>query len=174
MVMAYQAHNMRQIEAIANGAALTSGVVTAVGMQFSAGQQIHTVNFASATAAAGTPTHWQFGVYSPAATPARLGQSTDQTTTAWAANTLKGLSMGATTPVVIPKAGWYWVAILVTATTVPTLLSATAIPAGLLSASGIIAPQAALAITSGSALTALPATLAAPATALVVPWCAVS
>lgn len=170
--MAFQAFNMSQLQASANGAALTSGVVTAVGMQLNAGQKVNNIAFASATAGANVPTHWQFGWYSPAATPARIAISADKTTTAWAANTVENLPMA--TALIAPATGWYWFAILVVATTVPTILSAPALTTGLLNAGGIIAPQKALAITSGSGLTALPATLAAPATALVVPWVAVS
>lgn len=170
--MAFQMANMSQLHANTNGSVLATGVATAVGMQLNAGQQIHKIAFASGTTAAGTPTHWQFGVYSAATTPARLGVTADQLTAAWAANTLENLNVATTT--LIPVTGWYWVAALVVATTVPTLLSSPAIASGLLSASGILPTQKALAITFGSALTTLPATITSPTTALTVPWCSVS
>jgi hypothetical protein len=166
--------NLDQLQATANGAALTSGVMTSAALQLGAGQRVTSISFASATTAAGTPTHWGFAIYSAIAVPALLGRTADQLTAAWAANTVETKAL--TTPFTIPKTGIYWVSIWVAATTVPTLLSAPIFAAGLLNATGITATQKPLAVTSGSGLTtAPPATIVTGGTAsLTVPWCAVS
>jgi hypothetical protein len=165
--------NLNRIDANSNGTALSSGVLTAVAIKLSAGATIKNITFVTGTTAAGTPTHWGFNVYDTQATPALLGSTADQTTGAMAANTaiMKALA----TPVVVKKAGWYRIGIWVVATTVPTLLSAPAIAAGLLTATGLQAGDVPLAVTAGSGLTtAGPATLTGAATALVVPYVAVS
>lgn len=167
--------NVVRFIATANGAALSTGVMTSVSIWLEGGATIKKVGFVSATTAAATPTHWGFAVYSTAATPALLGNTADQLTAAWAANTLMNLSLA--TPVVVPKAGWYWVSVWMAAATVPTLLSAPAMTAGLLNTSGInVIPSTdkALAVTSGTALVAPPATIATPTTSLVVPLAYIS
>jgi hypothetical protein len=159
--------------ATANGAALTSGVMTSVSKYFKAGQKVSNISIVSATTALGTPTHWWFALYSAAATPARVAQTADQTNTALGANTLVTKALAA--PVTIAVAGWYWIGINFTATTVPTLLSAPAQAAGLLNNAGILTGEKGLAVTSGSALVGVaPATIATPAASLVVPLVFVS
>lgn len=158
----------RRFLATANGAALTSGVMTSVSIKLPAGINVKTLSFVSATTALGTPTHWGFALYDTQATPAKVASSADQAAGAWAANTIKTLTMA--TPYVVQKAGYYWASIWVTAATAPTLLSAPAMTAGLLNSIGIIAGDVALAVTSGSGLTtAAPATIATPTNSLVVP-----
>lgn len=165
--------NSYRFLATANGAALSTGVMTSVSFKFKAGQKISAISVASATTALGTPTHWWFALYSAAATPALMGQTTDQTNTALAANTLVTKSFA--TPFTIAVAGTYWVGINFTATTVPTLLSATAQVAGLLNNPGVLTGEKGLAVTSGSALAATaPGTIATPAASLVIPLVFVS
>jgi len=162
-----------QLQATSNGAALSTGVMTSVSIPLLAGQKVTNISFVSATTAAGTPTHWWFGLYSAAATPALIAQTADQLTGAWAANTVKTVALAA--PVTISTAGTYWLAVMVAATTPPTLLSAPVFAAGLLNASGLLSTDKALAVTSGSALTGTaPATIATPATSLTVPLAWVS
>lgn len=162
-----------RFRATANGTALTSGVMTSVSIYLNGGQQIKNVGFVSATTAASAPTHWGYAVYSMAATPALLGATADLLTAAFAANTYLPKPLAAT--VVIPKAGYYWLSMWMAATTVPTLLSAPAMAAGLLNAPGILTTDVALAVTSGTGLTtAPPATIATPTTSLVVPIAYVS
>jgi hypothetical protein len=164
----YNMSGDRRYIATANGAALSTGVMTSVSIKLLAGTNVTKMSFASATTAAGTPTHWGFALYDTQATPAKVASSADQLTAAWAANTIKTLNMA--TPYVVQKSGWYWASIWVTATTVPTLLSAPAMTAGLLNTIGLNTGDVALAVTSGSGLTtAAPATIATPATSLVVP-----
>lgn len=159
--------------ATANGAALTTGVMTSVGIQLGAGQKVTSISFVSATTAAGTPTHWWFSLYSAAATPAKVAQTADQVAAAWAANTLKTLALP--TPVTIAVAGWYWLSVMVAATTPPTLLSAPAQAAGLLNNPGILTAEKGLAVTSGTGLAGIaPGTIATPTASLVVPLAFVS
>lgn len=159
--------------ATANGAALSTGVMTSVSIPLKAGQKITNISVVSATTALGTPTHWWFALYSAAATPARIAQTADQTNTALAANTLVTKALAA--PVTIAVAGIYWIGINFTATTVPTLLSAPAKVSGLLDDIGILTGEKNLAVTSGSALVGVaPATIATPTISLVVPLVLVS
>lgn len=141
--------------------ALTTQVMTSVPIHLQAGDLITNLSFVSGATAAGTPTNWWFALYSDAATPALLLQTADQTTTAWAAFTVKTLALSSA--YTVPRTGVYWAAIHVKATTVPTLL-------GTLAAKPIVTGERNLAQTSGSALTATaPATIATPTVANFVP-----
>lgn len=163
-----------RIIATSNGAAPATGVMTAVSIPLSAGLTIKNITFVSGTTALVTATHWGFAIYSAAATPALLAQTADQVAGAWAANTTMTKALVGT-GVVIPKAGIYWLGLWVTAATVPTLLSAPIMTAGLLNNAGIFGTDKALAITSGSGIGATaPATLAAPTASLTVPLAFVS
>lgn len=163
-----------QLQAVSNGAALSTGVMTAVSIKLLAGQKVSTISFTSATTAAGTPTHWWFALYSAAAVPALIAQTADQLTAAWAANTRIPLNLP--TPKTIAVAGLYWAVCMVAATTPPTLLSAPAFTSGLLNALGIVTGDKALAVTSGSGLTTTaPATIVTGGTpSLVCPLAYVS
>jgi len=142
--------------------ALATGVMTSVPIFLQAGDVVTNLSFRSGATAAGTPTNYWFAIYSDAATPALLAQTADQTSTAWAANTTKTLALSA--PYTVPKTGIYWAAIMVTATTPPTLLGACAAPA-------IVTGERNLSQSSGSALTATaPATIATPTAKTFVPY----
>ena len=159
--------------ATANGAALSTGVMTSVSIKLKAGQKVSALSIVTATTALGTPTHWWLALYSAANTPALIAQTADQTNTALAANTLKTLPLA--TPVYANVSGTYWVGINFTATTPPTLLSAPAQVAGLLNNPGVLSGEKGLAVTSGSALVGVaPNTIATPAASLVVPLVFVS
>jgi hypothetical protein len=146
--------------------ALASGVMTSVPIFLVAGDVVTNLSFRSGATAAGTPTNYWFALYSDAATPALLGQTADQTSTAWAANTTKTLALAA--PYTVPKTGIYWAAIAVTATTPPTLLGACAAPA-------IVTGERNLSQSSGSALTATaPATIATPTAKTFAPYVVVT
>lgn len=167
--------NMGRFLANANGAALTSGVMTAVAVSLPAGYTVKKITFASATTAMATPAHWGFALFNGnVAAPTLMGATADQLTAAWAANTEMPLNLA--TAQVIPKAGIYYFGVWAAAATVPTLLSATAFPAGLLSSIGLLAGEKSLAVTSGSGLTtAPPATIVTGGTnSLVVPWVAIN
>jgi hypothetical protein len=142
--------------------ALATGVMTAVRIKLAAGDTITNISARSGATAANTPTNWWFALYSNAATPALLSQSADQTSTAWAANTTKTLALG--TPQTITAGGYYWVAIMVTATTPPTLIGACTV-------APIVTGEANLSVTSGSSLTATAtATLASPTVKQFAPY----
>jgi hypothetical protein len=159
--------NLRRTECGGNLAALTTQIMTDVALYLEAGETVTNLTFCSATTAAGTPTNWWFALYSPAATPLLLGQTADQASAAWAANTVKTLAL--VTPYVVPTTGIYRAAIHVKATTVPTLLGASL---NANASAAVIAGQKVLAQTSGSALTdTAPATVATPTTVATVPYC---
>lgn len=142
--------------------ALATGVMTSVPIYLAAGDVITSISARSGATAAGTPTNYWFALYSTAATPALLSQSADQTSTAWAANTTKTLALGAVQT--ISTSGIYWVGIMVTATTPPTLLGTVTAPA-------IVTGERNLSQSSGSSLTTTaPATIATPTAKQFVPY----
>ncbi len=100
-----------------NIAPLTSGTLWLQLIYLPAGTLVSNISFFSATTAAGTPTNQFFALYSRRF--GLLARSADDTTTAWAANTIKTLAM--TTPYRVPVSDFYYVGIMVAATTVPTL-----------------------------------------------------
>jgi hypothetical protein len=124
--------------------ALATGVMTSVPIALRAGDVITNISVRSGATAAGTPTNYWVALYSAAAVPALLSQSTDQLTAAWAANTTKTLALAA--PQTITADGIYWVGVMVTATTPPTLLGSVAAPA-------IVTGERNLSQSSGSGLT---------------------
>lgn len=136
-------------------AALATGVMTSVPLHLAAGDVVTNLTFISGATAAGTPTNYWFALYSTAATPALIAQSADQTSTAWAAETVKTLALSAA--YTVPTTGVYWAAVMVTATTPPSLVGSSA-------AKPVLAGEKNLAQRSGSSLTATaPATIASPA-----------
>lgn len=142
--------------------ALATGVMTSVPIHLQAGDVITNLSFRSGATAAGTPTNYWFALYSDAATPALIAQTADQTSTAWAANTTKTLALSA--PYTVPKSGIYWAAIMVTATTPPTLLGTCVAPA-------IVTGERNLSQSSGSSLTTTaPATIASPTAKQFAPY----
>lgn len=142
--------------------ALATGVMTSVPIFLSAGDVITNISCRSGATAAGTPTNYWFALYSAASTPALLSQSADQTSTAWAANTTKTLALASAQT--ITTSGVYWVGIMVTATTPPTLLGCVAAPA-------IVTGERNLSQSSGSSLTATaPSTITSVTAKQFVPY----
>jgi hypothetical protein len=162
--------NLRRTECGGNLSALTTAVMTSVGIYLEAGDVVTNLTFCSATTAAGTPANWWFALYSTASTPALLGQTADQVDAAWAANTPKTLALA--TPYTVVTTGIHYAAIMVKASTPPTLLGA----ALNVNASGaVVSGQKVLAQTSGSGLTdTAPATIATPTTIASVPYVVVT
>jgi hypothetical protein len=159
--------NMNRREIASNAAALTTQVMLSTPVYLDAGDVVTNLTFLSGATAAGTPTNWWFALYSSAATPALLAQTADQLTTAWAANTAKTVALA--TAQTITTSGVYWAAIMVKATTVPTLAGITLENAA--AAGAIAAGQVVLAQTSGSSLTTTaPATIASGTTVATVPY----
>ncbi|MFF1416567.1 hypothetical protein [Streptomyces sp. NPDC058280] len=140
-------------------AAAATGVMCSVALYLADGDTVTSLTFISGGTAAGTPTNYFFALYNTAG--ALLGQTADQLTAAWAADTAKTLALSA--PVRVTKSGVYYAAVSVTATTVPTLIGTTG-------AKPILTSEVALAQTSGSGLTGTaPATIATPAFKRAVP-----
>lgn len=111
-----------------------TGTLNMQAIYLKAGQLVSNITLCSATTAAGTPTNYRFGLFSDARV--KLAESANQTTTAWAANTVKTLAMG--TPYRVPTTGLYYVGYYMTATTVPTLKGFTAKTGGQLAATAPI------------------------------------
>lgn len=102
-------------EAVLN--ALTSGTLYLVAIYLRAGQVCSAISFFSANTAAGTPTNQIFALYDRDRN--LLAQTANDTTTAWAANTIKTRSL--TSTYTATYTGLYYVGIMVTATTVPSM-----------------------------------------------------
>lgn len=159
--------NLRRTELGGNLAALTTQVMTSVAIYLEEDDVVTNLTFCSATTAAGTPTNWWFALYDTSTTPALLGQTADQTTTAWAANTVKTVALAS--PYTVTTTGIHYAAIMVKATTPPTLLGASL---NANAAAAVVTGQKVLARTSGSSLTdTAPATIATPTTVATVPYC---
>ena len=130
------------------------------------GMVVTNISLCSATTAAGTPTNWFFALYSVKF--ALLAQSANQTTTAWAANTLKTLAMSAA--YTIPTSGFYYIGYMITASTVPTIKGRAGITNSNLRAS----PFPTGGTSTGSLTTALPDPCASPTAATPIFWAAVT
>lgn len=142
--------------------ALTTQVMTSVPIKLAAGDVVTNLSFCAGATAAGTPTNWWFALYSNAATPALLAQSADQLTAAWAAFASKTLALSAAQTISV--SGIYWAAIMVKATTVPTLL-------GSIGVKPIVTGERNLSQSSGAALTTTaPSTIATPTVKNFVPY----
>lgn len=133
---------------------LTTQVMTSVPIYLYEGDLVTSITFVSGVTAAGTPTNWWFALYSNAGVPALLGQTADQLTAAWAADTAKTLPLA--TAYRVTKSGVYWAAVMVKATTCPDLV-------GCVGAAPVLSGEINLAQTSGASLTTTaPATIATP------------
>ena len=150
----------------ANLSALTSGTLNLVAIYLKAGQQINNISFFAATTGSGTPTNGFFALYD--INRNLLAQTANFTSEAWVANTIKTKALTAT--YTVPSTGLYYVGIMITATTVPTLKGMTAKTSGTLSG---VAP-----ILHGNSTTGLTTSLPNPAASIsssVNPtWAAVS
>ena len=149
-----------------NTAVLASGRLSLAAIWLPANTTITSISFWSATTAGATLTNQLFGLYDINLN--LLRSSTNDTSTAWAANSKKTLSL--TSAFTTTYSGLHYLGIMVTATTVPTLKGNTAKVGGQLSAA---APS--MGGTSNTGLTtALPATANAPATVTTSFWGCVS
>jgi hypothetical protein len=137
-----------------NTTAPASGTLAMQAIYLKAGQLVSNITLASAITPAGTPTNYFFGLYD--VNRNLLAQSANQTTTAWASNTVKTLAM--TTPYRVPASGLYYIGYFMTATTVATLKGGTARTGGQLAST---AP-----IIYGTSTTGLTTALPNPAAAL--------
>ena len=99
-----------------------SGTLFMQAILLTAGQLVSNISISSGTTAAGTPTNYFFALYDGSRNLRAV--SANQTTTAWAANTMKTLAM--TTPYRVPTSGLYYIGIMMTATTIITTKGHTA------------------------------------------------
>jgi hypothetical protein len=154
-----RAQSMSALNVNADLAALTTQVMLSVAVPLQVGDLVTSITFKSGATAAGTPDN--------STTPALLAQTADQTSTAWAANTAKTVALA--TAQRVTSSGVYYAAIMVKASTPPTLIGASVALAG---AAAAIVSSKVLAQTSGSSLTTTaPATIASPTTVATVPFC---
>jgi hypothetical protein len=146
----------RQFLTETNTTVAASGTLNMQAIYLTAGQLISTISLSSATTGAGTPTHYFFGLYDSSRN--LLAQTADQTSSAWAANAVKTLSL--TTPYRVTVSGVYYIGYFMTATTVPTLKGFTARTATQVAG---VAP-----ILQGTSSTGLTTALPNPAAAITV------
>lgn len=149
-----------------NTAALSSGRLSLQAIYLPAGTTINSISFWSATTALATGTNQLFGLYDQNLN--LLRSSTNDTSTAWAANSRKTLSL--TSAFTTTYSGLHYLGIMVAATTVPTLKGNTAKTGGQLNAG---TPSMGGTSTTGLT-TALPATAAALGTVTTSIWGCVS
>lgn len=95
----------------------TSGTLYPNAIWLQAGQTISAITFVSGGTAGGTLTHWWFALLDR--TMLLRGHTADQTSTAFPANS--AITKSLVTPYVATYTGLHYVAIMVTATTMPTL-----------------------------------------------------
>lgn len=145
-----------------NTALLSTGRLSLQAIAIRAGELLTSISFWSATTAAGTPTNQLFGLYDSSLN--LLRSSVNNTSTAWAANTRKTLDL--TSTFTTTYSGLYYLGIMVTATTVPTLKGYTARTGGQLNAA---APSLGGTSTTGLT-TSLPNPAAAPGTVTTSVW----
>jgi hypothetical protein len=159
----FRAESLRALDVSADLTPLTSGVMLSVALPLQPGNVVTNLSFVSGATAAGTPTAYWFALYDTAG--ALISQSANQGSAAWAANTVKTLALG--TAYSVTRAGVYYAAVLVAATTPPSLLGKSV---GIAGAAASILSSKVLAQTSGSGLTTTaPATIASPTTVATIP-----
>lgn len=99
-------------------AATGTGVAIGTRIFLRRGDVVTSLTFVSGNTAAATLTAWWHALYDEAG--AKLAQSADQGSAAWAANTAKKLPLSA--PYTVTADGWYIAATSTTASTVQTLI----------------------------------------------------
>lgn len=148
-------------------AAAGSGVALGVPVWLEKDDVVTSLTFLSGGTAAGTPTNWWFALYDIDGALAR--QTADQLTAAWAADTAKKLALSSA--YTAPKRGWYTAAVMVAATTPPTLAGA----APRTGTAAVFTGSKAFGRTFGSGLTGTaPATISSPTTVAKCPLAIVS
>jgi hypothetical protein len=137
-----------------NTTAAATGTLFLQAIYLRAGQLVSSISIWAATTAAATPTNKFFALYD--SNRNLLAQSANDTTAAWAANTVKTLAM--TTPYRVPVTGLYYIGLLQVATTIATIKGGTAKTSGTLAA--------AVPVLHGTSSTGLTTTLPNPAAAI--------
>lgn len=138
-----------------NGGTLATGTLRFVGIALPSGLTITSITVVSGSTALSVGVHQFFGIYDDAAGSssgtayALLQGSNDDTSTAWAANTAKTLNL--TAPYVTTRAGFFYLGLLVAATTPPSLNNLSAANTAIMGLAPILHGN-----TSSVGLTALP------------------
>jgi parallel beta-helix repeat protein len=109
----------------------TSGTLYLVPIWLPKGLVISNISFASGSTAATTPTNWWFTLHN--SSKVALARTADQTTTAWAANTVMTKAIAQTTAgsassYTTTYAGLHYLGVMIKATTNPTLISEGSMP----------------------------------------------
>jgi hypothetical protein len=113
----------RNIIASVNTTALVSGTLFLQAIYLRAGMIVSNISFCSSSVAGATITNQIFGLYD--GNRNLLASTANDGATAWATNTIKTLNIAA--PYTVTQSGLYYLGIMVTATTVPTLAGNTAL-----------------------------------------------
>lgn len=116
---------MSRLRCGTSSAAMTSGVLYLVPIWLPKGAPIANISFATGGTAVGTPTNYWFTLHNSARVA--LARTADQTTTAWAANTVKTLTIaqttaGSATSYTTTYTGLHYLGIMIKATTMPTIV----------------------------------------------------
>ncbi|MFM9589742.1 hypothetical protein ACKI1J_15545 [Streptomyces scabiei] len=109
----------------------TSGTLYLVPIWLPKGLVISNLAFVSGGTAASVPTNWWFTLHN--SSRVALARTADQTTTAWAANTIKSLAIaqttaGAASSYTTTYSGLHYLGVMIKATTVCSLISEGAVP----------------------------------------------
>jgi parallel beta-helix repeat protein len=109
----------------------TSGTLYLVPIWLPKGLVVSNISFASGSTAATTPTNWWFTLHN--SSKVALARTADQTTTAWAANTVMTKAIAQTTAgsassYTTTYAGLHYLGVMIKATTNPTLISEGSMP----------------------------------------------
>ncbi|WP_333745862.1 right-handed parallel beta-helix repeat-containing protein [Streptomyces sp. IBSBF 2950] len=109
----------------------TSGTLYLIPVWLPKGLVISNLAFVSGGTAASVPTNWWFTLHNSA--KVALARTADQTTTAWAANTIKSLAIaqttaGAASSYTTTYSGLHYYGVMIKATTVCSLISEGAVP----------------------------------------------
>ncbi|MEU9134583.1 right-handed parallel beta-helix repeat-containing protein [Streptomyces sp. NPDC048404] len=109
----------------------TSGMLYLVPIWLPKGLVISNITFISGSTAAVTPTNWWFTLHN--SSKVALARTADQTTTAWAANTVMTKAIAQTTAGTASSytttyAGLHYLGVMIKATTTPTLISEGSMP----------------------------------------------
>ena len=158
--------------ATANTTALSTGVMTSTAIYLSKGTVVTKLGWFSGTTAESVPAHAWAALYDTSATPALIGQSTDDTSHTWAARTLKTFTLA--TPYTVATNGVYYASLMLAAT-VPTLQTTAATSNALINTGANYGTGAFdRCVTSGSSLTTTaPATVTSTTVVTTIPYVAV-
>lgn len=138
-------------------AALSTGRLSMSAIPLRAGMTITSIGVISGSTAAVAPTNQIFGLYDSSRNLLRA--TSNDTTTAWGASALKTLNL--TSTYAVTASGLFYIGVMVTAGTVPTLQGSSSGPSSVLGATSGMTP-----IMSGTSTTGLTTSLPNPAAAL--------